>query len=118
MFLRFAFVTSDPMGWLASVGVRISIRLGVVAQAERLASLSELAPEVAFRVFRQNSPAFHHCLMLSATSRLGLLRIRLLSAGRRPVRVMSYCNKLNRMDVLGCEGSATQDRRACVMPAR
>ncbi len=59
------------MGWLASVRVRFSIRLGVVAQAERRASFSELAPEVALRVFPENSRAFHHCLMLSATSRMG-----------------------------------------------
>jgi len=52
------------MGWLASVRVRVSIRLGVVAQAESLASFSELAPEVGFRVFPENSRTFHHCLML------------------------------------------------------
>ena len=62
VLLRFAFVTSDPMGWLASVRVRVSIRLGVVAQAERLASFSELAPKVAFGVFPENSRTFHQSI--------------------------------------------------------
>ena len=81
MILRFALVTSDPMGWLASVRVRVSIRLGVVAQAQRLASFSELAPEVAFRVFPENSRTFHRCPMLKRDEAHQLVRIRLLSAG-------------------------------------
>jgi hypothetical protein len=81
MLLRFAVVTSDPMGWLASVRVRVSIRLGVVAQAARLASFSELAPEVAFRVFPENSRTFHRCLMLERDEAHGPQRIRLFSAG-------------------------------------
>ena len=61
MLLRFAYV---------------SIRLGVVAQAERLASFSELAPEVAFRVFPENSRTFHHCLMLADGERQDGHRVR------------------------------------------
>ena len=67
-FFFFAFGTPDPMWWLAPVRVRISIRLGIVAQTERRASLCQLAPEFAFNVFPQDGLTLHQHVMVGGNS--------------------------------------------------
>jgi len=60
VFLCFAFSASNPVRRLASIRVCVPVLLRIVAQAERRAPFSQLAPEVSFSVFPQDGRALHH----------------------------------------------------------
>ena len=58
----FAFGTPDPVRGLASVRVGVSVGLGIVAQMQRPAIFTQLAPEVLFSVFPKHRWTLAHGL--------------------------------------------------------